>query len=194
MTERRLTVTLTAKRRLKVLWRDGWECKMPVCLHPSPADPDRVDRTINPRARAGTPWAATVDHVIPVAAGGTDKQENLRAAHALCNMLAAGEQIDGVVRAARRLEREARAGPDPYDRIRQEERDAHDAGLTYTIGSIFGEQRKDANENTRTVSSGPDRGAPPAAQVDGSGCACRAGCADIGDRHGADGAVEHRET
>lgn len=69
--------------RLKVLKRDKWTCRMPVCLHLDAAG--NVDRAISRKLEPPSPWAATVDHIIPKALGGTGMEWNLRAAHAKCN-------------------------------------------------------------------------------------------------------------
>jgi 5-methylcytosine-specific restriction endonuclease McrA len=62
--------------------RDGWQCRMPVCLHPE----EDGGRAIDP-ALQGTdsPWKPSVDHVIRLRDGGTWDQDNLRAAHYRCN-------------------------------------------------------------------------------------------------------------
>ncbi|TXG90682.1 HNH endonuclease [Rhodococcus rhodnii] len=52
--------------------RDGWRCHL--CRKP-----------INRNAQAPHPKAPTIDHVIPLAAGGTHEPANCRAAHFLCN-------------------------------------------------------------------------------------------------------------
>jgi hypothetical protein len=56
---------------------------MPVCLHVD--ENGEVDRAINRKLGPESPWAATVDHIIPRALGGSSKAVNLRAAHAKCN-------------------------------------------------------------------------------------------------------------
>ena len=69
--------------RLAVLNRDRWTCLMPVCVHP-------CTRSINPALNhTRSPWAPTVDHIIQRSKGGTDRQGNLRAAHRVCNEIAA---------------------------------------------------------------------------------------------------------
>lgn len=72
---------MTIQRRLRrqVFTRDKWTCLMPVCLHP-------CTRAINP-ALDGTnsPWAPSIDHIVPRALGGRDRPGNLRAAHQRCN-------------------------------------------------------------------------------------------------------------
>ena len=49
--------------RLAILRRDKWTCRMPVCLHPGASG--GPDRKIDPKLERGSPWAATVDHVVP---------------------------------------------------------------------------------------------------------------------------------
>jgi hypothetical protein len=56
---------------------------MPVCLNVD--GHGEVDRHINRKLEPPSPWAPTVDHIIPRALGGTDAKANLRAAHAKCN-------------------------------------------------------------------------------------------------------------
>ena len=62
-----------------VLERDGWQCRMPVCLCPD-------GRAIDPDLR-GThdPWAPSVDHAVERRQGGDWTADNLRAAHIKCN-------------------------------------------------------------------------------------------------------------
>jgi 5-methylcytosine-specific restriction endonuclease McrA len=59
-------------KRRAVYDRDGWLCRL--CLRP-------VDR----RLSLPHPHAATLDHMIPRAAGGTSDPANLQTAHAICN-------------------------------------------------------------------------------------------------------------
>lgn len=57
--------------------RDGWECKMPVCLNPN-------SRSIS-RVAWPDPWSRSVDHIVRLADGGEDTAGNKRAAHLRCN-------------------------------------------------------------------------------------------------------------
>jgi len=52
-------------------------------------------RLIDPGLRWPHPLSPSVDHVIPVSAGGSDRDDNLRAAHWGCNK-AKGDQLPGV--------------------------------------------------------------------------------------------------
>lgn len=63
-----------AHQRLRVLVadRDGWTCQL--CWEP-----------IDPKLRRPHPLALAIDHIVEVAAGGSDAMSNLRAAHADCN-------------------------------------------------------------------------------------------------------------
>lgn len=62
----------------EIFQRDGWECRMPVCLCPE-------GRVIDPGLHDPDPWSVTVDHVLPGRLGGTDAAANKRAAHRRCN-------------------------------------------------------------------------------------------------------------
>lgn len=62
-------------KRHKVLDRDGWVCHLCGKRIASAAD-------------------AHVDHVVPVAAGGSSDLNNLRAAHARCNLRRGARRID----------------------------------------------------------------------------------------------------
>jgi hypothetical protein len=59
--------------------RAKWQCQMPVCLCPGGRPIDRALRGKD------SPWAPSIDHIIPRAAGGVDALENMRAAHRWCN-------------------------------------------------------------------------------------------------------------
>lgn len=61
-----------AVERRKVYERDGWVCQL--CRLPVPRD-----------KRAPHPKAATLDHIIPLAGGGTHAYANVQLAHFLCN-------------------------------------------------------------------------------------------------------------
>lgn len=95
--------------RLPVYERDGWQCQMPRCLCPS-------GRAIDPGLR-GTydPWAPSIDHVVWRSMRGSNRLENLRAAHRQCNMSDAGN-------------------PGPKERPRPSRPAAH---LSYKIGDLF---------------------------------------------------------
>jgi 5-methylcytosine-specific restriction endonuclease McrA len=54
--------------------RDGWTCQL--CLDP-----------IDPALRVPDPMAATLDHVVPLAQGGSHSMQNLQAAHFMCNYM-----------------------------------------------------------------------------------------------------------
>jgi 5-methylcytosine-specific restriction endonuclease McrA len=88
-----------------VFRRDEWQCRMPVCLHPD----DEGGRAIDPDLyRTVSPWAPTVDHVIPRSRGGTGIRDNLRAAHRKCNDAAQNHGFPElpVIRPARRQSRQ----------------------------------------------------------------------------------------
>lgn len=59
--------------------RDAWTCMMPVCYHP---DSRAIDPALNGQS---SHWAPSVDHIVPLAVGGTNDRRNLRAAHQLRN-------------------------------------------------------------------------------------------------------------
>lgn len=58
--------------RRKIFERDGWLCG--IC-----------GKKVDPRKRHGDPLAATIDHIVPLAAGGTHEPANVQCAHARCN-------------------------------------------------------------------------------------------------------------
>lgn len=68
---------------MDVLRRDEWTCRMPICVHLD--GNGEVDRRIDRKLEPPSPWAPTVDHIIPRALGGSNQASNLRAAHAKCN-------------------------------------------------------------------------------------------------------------
>lgn len=67
--------------RQKVLDRDDWTCYL--CQRPIPRD-----------LAWPAPLSASVDHVVPVQAGGSDRPDNLRATHWHCN-LEKGDALPG---------------------------------------------------------------------------------------------------
>lgn len=69
-------------RRKRILDRDGWRCYL--CAG-----------AIDPTLRWPNPRSASVDHVVPVSAGGADTDDNLRATHWGCNE-AKGDKLPGV--------------------------------------------------------------------------------------------------
>jgi 5-methylcytosine-specific restriction endonuclease McrA len=73
---------LNRKHRLRLLDRDGWVCYL--CRRP-----------IDPSYRYPHPLSATIDHVKPVSAGGSNTDENLRSTHWRCN-IDKGDAIPGV--------------------------------------------------------------------------------------------------
>jgi 5-methylcytosine-specific restriction endonuclease McrA len=74
-----------------VLERDGFRCG--ICL-----------LAINPGLPVNHPLALTIDHVVPLAAGGSDAIGNLQPAHRQCNV-DKGELVDGWEIARLRRER-----------------------------------------------------------------------------------------
>jgi 5-methylcytosine-specific restriction endonuclease McrA len=69
-------VPLSQRVRATIVARDDWRCYL--CDQPIP----HWERDCPLR---GCPWDAQIDHVMPVAHGGTNRPSNLRAAHAYCN-------------------------------------------------------------------------------------------------------------
>lgn len=70
---------------------------MPVCHCPA-------GRAIDPKLRGkDMPWAPSIDHIVPRAAGGTKADGNLRASHRACNGL-----DFGTVRLSRLISRDLR--------------------------------------------------------------------------------------
>lgn len=65
--------------RVKQVFEEAdWKCEMPVCVAPS--------RAIDPALQGyDDPWAPSVDHIVPRAEGGSNRRENMRAAHKRCN-------------------------------------------------------------------------------------------------------------
>ena len=60
--------------RVDIFERDGWRCHL-------------CGKKINRRLSHSHPMGATIDHLIPVAAGGGDVPENVRPAHRRCNSI-----------------------------------------------------------------------------------------------------------
>lgn len=59
---------------VEIFKRDGWRCKL-------------CGGRLHRRRRVPHPQAPTVDHIIPLAAGGTHESANCQAAHFLCNSI-----------------------------------------------------------------------------------------------------------
>lgn len=69
--------------------RDGWICHL--CME-----------AIQPHRRCPDPWAATMDHLVPLSLGGTHTWDNVKASHAHCNFvkgasLSVDKVLDNVV-------------------------------------------------------------------------------------------------
>jgi 5-methylcytosine-specific restriction endonuclease McrA len=68
-----------AARDQAIYRRDAWQCRMPTCLCPD-------GRDIHPSLYAtNSPWAPSIDHIIPKSYGGRWNPANVRAAHRYCN-------------------------------------------------------------------------------------------------------------
>ncbi len=66
-----------AGRWRRICVRDGWVCW--ICER-------AIDPTLEPLGRTGgNKFGGTADHVVPVSLGGSDTDDNLRAAHFCCN-------------------------------------------------------------------------------------------------------------
>jgi predicted nucleic acid-binding Zn ribbon protein len=89
--DRRLRVTDGTKirffRRSDIYKRDGWKCQ--ICLEP-----------IKPSLRFPDPNCASIDHIIPVSMGGTNRPENLQASHLRCNVSLGNRKVSSVLRPA----------------------------------------------------------------------------------------------
>src|SRR6266487_903493 len=72
---RKLSVAHEAYSATAIFERDGWRCQAPRCLART--------RRIDPMAVGR--WRATIDHIVPLAAGGPDLAWNVQAAHSACN-------------------------------------------------------------------------------------------------------------
>lgn len=68
--------------RFEVFERDGWQCGL--CGEP-------VDKY----RRFPDPFAATLDHVIPLCLGGEHTYENVQCSHSYCNSLKGGMLLEG---------------------------------------------------------------------------------------------------
>lgn len=84
---RRVASPTYLRNRLAVLERDSWICQ--ICDLPLARDAAVID-DLYPQ----------VDHIMPLAAGGNDEQDNLRAAHRWCNWALGDSQMDRDVRVA----------------------------------------------------------------------------------------------
>lgn len=73
-------------RRTDIFHRDGWVCG--ICGN-------RVDRTL----KWPDPMSATIDHILPLAKGGSHTRANVQAAHWICNV----RKSDGVAGQAEQL-------------------------------------------------------------------------------------------
>lgn len=58
--------------RAHIYSRDGWRCQ--ICK-----------RKVDPRLSVPHPLAKTIDHIVPLARGGTHEPRNVRLAHFICN-------------------------------------------------------------------------------------------------------------
>lgn len=59
--------------RLEIFERDGWRCQM-------------CDKRVDRRLRHPHPMSASLDHIVPIAAGGEHSRRNVRLAHLRCNL------------------------------------------------------------------------------------------------------------
>ena len=71
---------MTTELRRAIYERDGWICQL--CREPVQERRDPTDM-----------WAASIDHVIPRAHGGTHDPRNLRLAHRYCNSIRSDARI-----------------------------------------------------------------------------------------------------
>lgn len=115
-------------RRQEVFRRDGWTCRL--CLSP-----------INPHAEVPDPWAPTVDHVVPLANGGSHALDNLQPAHFICNSIKGNRDIVGVSWSGSHAQRtwtttEGPIAAGPYE-LRPDP--ACDAGLEEGAAAVVGE-------------------------------------------------------
>lgn len=71
---RQLSAFVVRVRRAEIYARDGWVCQL--CLEP-----------IDPNLRYPDLMSPSIDHVIPLATGGSHEPSNVQAAHFLCNSI-----------------------------------------------------------------------------------------------------------
>lgn len=69
---RELDAFVASVPRRKIFDRDGWRCG--IC-----------GKKVDPRKSHPDPLAATIDHIVPLAAGGKHEPANVQCAHARCN-------------------------------------------------------------------------------------------------------------
>lgn len=69
--------------RFEVFERDGWQCG--IC-----------HETVNQYLRSPDPFAATLDHVIPLCLGGEHTYENVQCSHSYCNAQKGGRILERV--------------------------------------------------------------------------------------------------
>lgn len=111
--------SIKAARRMAICERDGWQCQMPRCWCPFGRAIDSALFKVN------GPWMPTVDHIVPRAEGGNSDNNNLRAAHQMCNVAGAakmGRERNRVMNPPKRKPRRTRKPLPP---------------LTYGIGDVF---------------------------------------------------------
>ena len=68
----KMNVMVEQVDRLKIFRRDGWACQ--IC-----------GKKVNPDLRYPHLKCATIDHVLPLANGGTHEPRNVQLAHLICN-------------------------------------------------------------------------------------------------------------
>lgn len=71
--ERVAAVTVETFTRLEIFVRDNWTCG--ICSHP-----------IEAQRRHPDPLSPSIDHIVPIARGGTHERSNVQAAHLVCNL------------------------------------------------------------------------------------------------------------
>jgi 5-methylcytosine-specific restriction endonuclease McrA len=81
---RKRTATVETVRRAKIFERDGWRCRL-------------CGKVVARNKVVPHPRAPVLDHIIPLARGGTHEGRNVHTAHFICNSLkgdrAVGEQL-----------------------------------------------------------------------------------------------------